>query len=338
VNNNKQMKWGIIGASNIAKSWMINAINAQPDAEVAAVYSSSSERAQQFALETGIPKFYGSLADFLKNEEIEAVYIGSRNDEHQGQAIEAARAGKHILCDKPLALSTEGAQAMLNAAAEAKVVLGTNHHLRSATIHRKMRELIKSGAIGTPLAARSFFAVLLPIESQGWRTKKSEAGGGVVMDITVHVADTLRYVLDDDVEEVVALTANQGMTATGLEDGVMGVMRFKKGLLAQFHDAFTIGDDVTGLQVHGTGGSLFAENNMLQAPNGRLFLQKNGTREEVQVGPLENHYELLVHAFINAVRGNGQPFATGNDGLKSLAVAKAVLESARLRLSIKVGV
>jgi 1,5-anhydro-D-fructose reductase (1,5-anhydro-D-mannitol-forming) len=329
MDKTKILKWGIVGASNIAKSWMINAINAQPDAKVVAVYSSSPERAKRYADETGIPKSYSSLDVFLGDEEIDAVYIGTRNDQHQSQTIAAAQRGKHVLCDKPLALSVEGAREMIRACADAGVVFATNHHLRSSTIQRKLRALIKDGIVGKPLAARSFFAVLLPEASRGWRTEISEAGAGVVLDITVHVADTLRFVLDDDVEEVVALTANQGVAAPGLEDGVMGVMRFRSGVLAQFHDSFAIGHDLTGLQIHGTEGSLFAEENMLQKPNGRIYLQKNGKREPVSVGITENHYEYLVHEFIDAVQGRGNPFATGEDGLKSVAIATAILESAR---------
>jgi len=334
MNETKTLKWGIIGASNIARSWMISAINAQPDAKVVAVYSSSAERAKHYAEETGIPKSYGSLDALLADEEIDAVYIGSRNDQHESQAIAAAKKGKHVLCDKPLALSVEGVRAMIKACADSKVVFATNHHLRSSTIQRKLRALIKAGIIGKPLAARSFFAVLLPEESRGWRTEIPKAGAGVVLDITVHVADSLRFVLDDDVEQVVALTANQGVCGPGLEDGVMGVMRFGNGVLAQFHDAFTIGHDLTGLQIHGTGGSLYAEENMLQKPNGRIYLQKDGKREEVPVGPIENHYEFLIHEFIEAVHGRGQPFATGEDGLKSVAIAAAILESARTKRAV----
>jgi 1,5-anhydro-D-fructose reductase (1,5-anhydro-D-mannitol-forming) len=334
MNESKIVKWGIVGASNIAKSWMINAINAQPDAKVGAVYSSSPERAKHFAAETGIPKFYSSLDAFLGDQEIDAVYIGTRNDQHEAQTIAAAAHGKHVLCDKPLALSVDGARKMIKACAEAKVIFATNHHLRSSTIQRKLRALIKDGAIGKPLAARSFFAVLLPEENRGWRTESAEAGAGVILDISVHIADTLRFVLDDDVEEVVAFSANQGVSAPSIEDGVMGVLRFRSGVLAQFHDAFTIGHDLTGLQIHGTKGSLFAEENLLQRPNGRIYLQKNGKKEEVSVGPIENHYEFLVHEFINAVHGRGHPFASGEDGMKSVAIATAILESSRTKRAV----
>ena len=101
-------------------------------------------------------------------------------------------------------------------------MLATNHHLRNAATHRKIRDLIRGGAIGSPLFARVFHAVHLPASLQGWRIDRPEAGGGVILDITVHDADTLRFVLDDEAEEVTALTASQGMGKQGLEDAVMG--------------------------------------------------------------------------------------------------------------------
>src|SRR5260370_25355180 len=199
---------------------------------------------------------------------------------------------------------------MIKACAGAKVILATNDDLRSSTIEGRRGALIKDGVVGKPLAARSFFAVLLPEEARGWRTENSEAGAGVVLDISVHVADTLRFVLDDDVQEIVAFTANQGVAAPSIEDGVMGVMRFRSGILAQFHDSFTVGHDLTGLQIHGTEGSLYAEENLLQRPNGRIYLQKDGKREEIPVGTIENHYEFLVHEFIEPVSCHAQTFPT----------------------------
>jgi 1,5-anhydro-D-fructose reductase (1,5-anhydro-D-mannitol-forming) len=218
---------------------------------------------------------------------------------------------------------------MLETCKQARVVLGTNHHLRNAVTHRTVRRLIKEGVIGKPLAARVFHAVYLPPRLQGWRLKNPEAGGGVILDITVHDADTLHFALDDDALEVVALSEQQGLAQGALEDAVMGVIRFRSGLLAQFHDAFTIRHTHTGFEVHGTEGSLFGEDVMTQEPQGRLFLRKGEKREELDLGPHENLYAHQVRHFNAAIRGQGPPFATAEDGLRSLAVALAVLESTK---------
>jgi 1,5-anhydro-D-fructose reductase (1,5-anhydro-D-mannitol-forming) len=251
-----ELRWALIGASDIAKTRMINAINSQPNSRVAAVFSSSADRASAYAEENRIPKAYSRLESLLDDPEIDVVYISTTNELHRDQALAAASAGKHILCEKPLALSLDDAHQMLNAAQAANVVFGTNHHLRNAVTHRTLRKLIKEGAIGKPLAARVFHAVYLPPRLQGWRLSRPEAGGGVILDITVHDADTLRFVLDSEVEDVIARSATQGLASSGMDDAVMGVMYFRNGVLAQFHDAFTVKHAPTGIEVHGTEGSL----------------------------------------------------------------------------------
>jgi 1,5-anhydro-D-fructose reductase (1,5-anhydro-D-mannitol-forming) len=241
-----------------------------------------------------------------------------------------------VMCEKPLALNLPDALEMLQACRAANVVLGTNHHLRNAVAHRTLRRLVQDGAIGRPLFARVFHAVYLPPHLQTWRLNNPEAGGGVVLDITVHDADTLRFVLDAEVLSTTAMVAQQGMAESGLADGVMGVMQFDNGVLAQFHDAFTVAHAPTGLEIHGTKGSLFAKNVMTQRPVGEIFLQRDGERERIGLDTPEDLYIHSVRHFNSAVRGEGLPFATGEDGVKSLAIALAVRESAQKGQQIKV--
>ena len=329
------LKWGVIGASTIGREWMVPAINAQPDSTVVALASSDPERGRRYADELGIPTVRSSLEELLADAAIDAVYISTTNEWHESQTLVAVAAGKHVLCEKPLALSLESAQRMVAAAAGAGVVMGTNHHLRNAATHRTIRELIRAGAIGQPLAARVFHAVHLPPHLRGWRIDRPDAGGGVILDITVHDADTLRFALGDEVTEVTAMTANQGMGRAGLEDAVMGVMRFRDGVVAQFHDAFTAPHAFTGFEVHGTEGSLYGREVMTQRPIGTVTIVRDGGEEAI---PLEheNLYERSVRCFNAAIRGEGEPAATGVDGVRSLAVALAVRESAQNGLTVQV--
>jgi 1,5-anhydro-D-fructose reductase (1,5-anhydro-D-mannitol-forming) len=319
--------WGLIGASNVARQFMISAINAQDDADVVGVFSKSQERGASFAAEHVLSRHYESLDALLADPDIHCVYISTTNEQHRDQTIAAARAGKHVLCEKPLALSLADAQEMVRACEQAAVVMATNHHLRNAGLHRKMRELVGQGAIGEVLVGRVFHAVYLPEFLQGWRIDNPGAGGGVILDITVHDADTVRFVLDDDPVEVTAMAATHGMGKGGLVDTVMGVMRMRSGALVQFHDAFTIKHMPTGFEVHGTEGSLVARNCMTQLPVGELTLRR-GTEETViddfDRGDL---YARSVRNFMSAVNGTGQPSATAADGLWSLATALAVAES-----------
>ncbi len=325
----EELRWALIGASDIAKTRMIKAINSQPNSRVAAVFSSNADRAKAYAAENKIPKAYDNLKALLDDPQIDVVYISTTNDLHRDQALAAAAAGKHILCEKPLALSVDDARQMLKAAQAANVVLGTNHHLRNAVTHRTLRKLVKEGAIGKPLAARVFHAVYLPPRLQGWRLSRPEAGGGVILDITVHDTDTLRFVLDSEVEDVIARSATQGLANSGMEDAVMGVMYFRDGVLAQFHDAFTVKHAPTGLEIHGTEGSLFAVNVMTQDPVGRVVLRRDSEETEIKLDPPEDLYVHSIRHFNQAVMTGTQPFATGTDGLRSLAVAVAALESSK---------
>jgi 1,5-anhydro-D-fructose reductase (1,5-anhydro-D-mannitol-forming) len=330
MRNERPLGWGLIGASDIARTRMIEAIRTQPNSNVVAVMSSQIARAQSYAAETNIPRIYDSLDKILSDPAVDVVYISTTNELHAQQTLAAARAGKHVLCEKPLALSLDDAREMVATCQTAGVVMATNHHLRNAATHRTLRRLIAEGVIGTPLAARVFHAVYLPPRLQSWRLSKPEAGAGVILDITVHDADTLRFVLDDEVVEVTALAAQQGLGTSEVEDAVMGVMRFRRGVLAQFHDAFTIKHALTGLEVHGTDGSLIGEHVMTQEPeNGRVFLRRDGAVEEIDVGERENLYVRAVRLFNQAVRGEGQPSATGKDGIRSLAIGLAAQESVR---------
>lgn len=170
------VRWGLIGASTIARQFMINAIRSQPDGEIVSVMSSSAERAAAYAKENGIAKGVASLKALLGSG-VDAVYISTTNELHLEQALAAAKAGKHVLCEKPLALNTDDARKIVAACKDAGVVLGTNHHLRNAGAHRAMRQAIAVGRIGKPVAARVFHSVYLPPHLQGWRIEKPEAGG-----------------------------------------------------------------------------------------------------------------------------------------------------------------
>jgi 1,5-anhydro-D-fructose reductase (1,5-anhydro-D-mannitol-forming) len=318
--------WGLIGASTIAREWVIGAIR-DAGGEVVSVMSSDAGRAQAYAAANGIPAHTDSLEEFLADPAVEAVYVSTTNELHREQTVAAARAGKHVLCEKPLALTLADARAMVEACREAGVVMATNHHLRNAGTHRAMRQAIRDGLIGRPLAARVFHAVYLPEHLQGWRIRKPAAGGGVVMDITVHDADTLRFVLDDEPADAVAAIQSAGMAEGGLEDGVMAVIRFRSGLIAQLHDAFTVKHAGTGFEVHGTEGSLIGRNVMTQRAIGDVIL-RNADGERALPVESENLYLRAVRNFHAAIRGEGEPSASGEDGIRSMALALAVLEAA----------
>jgi len=327
-------RWGLIGASTIAREWVIGAIRAT-GGEVSGVLSSSAERGRNYALENAIPKSVASLDEIISDPGIDAVYISTTNELHRDQAIAAARAGKHVLCEKPLALSLDDAHAMADAARRAGVVLATNHHLRNAASHRAMREAVAAGRVGRVLSARVFHAVFLPPHLQGWRLDRPDRGGGVILDITVHDADTLRFVLGEEPVEVVAISQEGGMGSHGLADSVMGVMRFRSGAIVQFHDSFTTKHAATGFEVHGTEGSLVGRDVMTQRAVGSVMLRTAAGEEQLPLSP-RNLYETALEAFHAAMSGKRRPAATAEDGIWSLATGLAVVEAARSGASVRI--
>jgi 1,5-anhydro-D-fructose reductase (1,5-anhydro-D-mannitol-forming) len=322
-----KLRWGLIGASTIAAEHMIDSFRAN-GGEVIAVMSANADRAAKYARQHGIRYATTSLADLLASDEIDAVYISTTNDLHRDQVFAAAGAGKHVLCEKPLALTLADARAMVAECRKRGVVMGTNHHLRNAATHRAMRSAVKEGHIGKPLFARVFHSVYLPAHLQGWRLDRPDAGGGVMLDITVHDADTLRFVLDDEPMSVIAIGSHGGMSRAGLEDGAMGVIRFSSGLLAQFHDGFATKYATTGFEVHGDSGSLIGRDCMTQAPKGDVLLRTASGEETLKLDH-EKLYARSIRLFQEAVHGRGAPSATGEDGIKSLSVALSALQAAR---------
>lgn len=328
------MIWALIGASTIASQYMIKALRAQPDGAVLWVISGTARRAAEFAAHHAIPHPGTNMADALADPRVDAVYISSTNEKHFAQAMAAIAAGKHVLCEKPLAMLVSDAAAMVTAAARAGVVFATNHHLRCSGSHQTLRDLIRAGRIGTVLSIRIHHAVHLPEALQGWRINAAAAGGGVVPDITVHDADVVRFLLGEDPMTVVAQAASSGM-GQGVEDSAMSIWTMPSGAMVSSHESFTHPFAGTGIEVHGTLGSLFARSVMTQKPVGQIELV---TATGSEIVPFPNHdlYTYGVARFCAAVAGTGTPAAEGWDGVKSLAVALAVRAAAASGIRITV--
>jgi 1,5-anhydro-D-fructose reductase (1,5-anhydro-D-mannitol-forming) len=320
------MNWGLIGASTIASEHVIGAIRSQGQT-VHAVLSTDRARGAEYSARHGIPTSTTSLDALLDDDAIDAVYISTTNEKHHSQAMAAIAAGRHVLCEKPLAMTLAEAAEMVRAAGEAGVVFATNHHLRNAGSHIAIRDLISTGRIGTVLSVRVFHAVHLPAHLRGWRINDAGAGGRVIPDIVVHDADTVRFYLAEDPREVVAKAATSGL-GQGVEDSVMSVWSMPSGVMVQTHESFTHAFAGSGIEVHGTEGSIVGRGIMTQRPVGEVVLvDANGHHE---VG-FDTHdlYGRALAMFAEAVEGSGRVAADGVDGVKSLAVALAVREAAR---------
>lgn len=320
------MKWGLVGASDIAETRMIEAMR-QLGHDVVGVMSSSSERGADFAERAKLERSTTSL-DELLSWDIDAVYISTTNELHAPQAIQAARAGKHILCEKPLAMSAAEAKEMISEAESHSVVLATNHHLRCATTHEAIRDLIASGQLGTIYSIQVNHAVSLPERLRGWRLSDPAKGAGVVLDITVHNLDLVRYLLGEELVSVVAANSNRGFSMPGAPDESLCIFTSESGVLVSTHESFNIPYSETSVEVFGSKASVVAKNVMSQDPVGDVTLRNAEGVSAVDTGPGENLYVRLLRRFDQAVNEGGSPASSGFDGLMSMAGAIAALTSA----------
>ena len=321
---------GLIGASNIAMTRMLPAF-AAVGVGVRGLYDNEPRRFGYWT-DSGVADHTTDL-DQLLGSDIDAVYISTRNDQHAREAVAAANAGKHILVEKPMALTVADARAMIDAAQRNGVVLAVNHHLVGSPLHVTARQLVADGRIGTHISARVNHAVTLPVHLRGWRLG-GLPGAGVVMDITVHDASVLNPLFATPPVEVFAMAATQAVWNTAdVADSVMTLIRYAPGPsgkegLAFAHDSFTVAAPKTYLEVIGDHGAIIVRDAMNQDTAGTVEIHTADAVERVEVDCTPDLYEIIVHAFLAATTGKGTPTATGEDGLLALQVALASERSA----------
>ncbi|GAF42183.1 MULTISPECIES: Gfo/Idh/MocA family protein [Rhodococcus] len=316
------MRWAILGASNIAATRVIPALR-ECGQTAAVVLSGDAARAEDYRRTHDIEAATGDLHDAVGGN-VQAAYISSTNDKHFDHAMAAIDAGLHVLCEKPLSFDVTQAQKMVDAAAAAGVVFATNHHLRNHPVHRAARKMLAEGAIGDILSVRVSNAILLRQALRGWRL--DGVGGGVALDLAVHDLDTLRFVTGMEPTTVTAVGVCQGLSE-GPADAVMTSGVLGSSTLFSLHDAYTVPGAVTGFEIHGTTGTLVAGDCMRPDPTGTLRIVADGQDTTVPLEPVDNLYAPGIRAFVDAVNGDGEPVATGHDGLRSVTAALAVLQS-----------
>ena len=196
--------WGILGAGKIAESQMAPAIAAVPGHELVAVSRRSLDAAQEFADRHGAQRAYASAEELLDDDQVNAVYVATPPHLHARETVLAAEAGKHVLCEKPMALTTAEAREMIEACRVNGVVLTICHYQRFNARHQRIRSLVEGGAIGQVTAARINFSDRFPPQPGVWHHNPEISGGGPVMDLGIHCIDLLRY-LCGPAESVAAL-------------------------------------------------------------------------------------------------------------------------------------
>jgi xylose dehydrogenase (NAD/NADP) len=322
--DSSRIRWGVISTANIGR-WAVNpAIQASRNGKLVAVASRDEARAQAFAAAHGIPVAYGSYQALLEDPAIDAVYIPLPNSLHREWAIRAAEHGKHILCEKPLAMTAAEAEEM-GAAAEASGI-----RLMEAFMYRfhprteLAVRLVRDGQVGEVRMVRSAFTFRLTRPDN--IRLKPELGGGALMDVGCYCVNISRTIAGTEPVEVHA-TARWGRT--GVDEQLAGTLRFPDGSLAQFDCALTL-ERREWYEVAGTEGSLGVADAFLPG-NDTVSIEERRGRGETVRHPVDgaDEYRLMVEHFADCVLQNQAPRYPVSEAAANLRVIEALYHSAR---------
>lgn len=322
------VNWGIVGTGNHADTAMAPAINGTEGARLLGVVSRDPSRADDFCRRHGASRAWTRYADLLADPEIDAVLITTPNALHADQVVAAASAGKHVLCDKPLALSSEDALRAVRACQTSGVRLGINFQMRHAGWARQARDLIRSGAIGRVLIVQAEQAPGRAGGLRGWRADPSLAGLGSVNNIAVHLYDLIRFITGSEVAEVSAMldTGSSGR----LETLAMTLFRLENGSLVYVNGNQVSMHPQNDVDVYGSSGRIRATNLSRHLLDGELQIvtedEEWSTRETTG-----DVFQRVIADFCQAVTEGREPLAGGGDGLRSVQLTEAIARSARER-------
>ncbi len=329
----QQLGWGVIGIGNIVQGTIAPAMVAEPECDLVAAVSRDQGRADDFAAKFGARYAYTDYEEMLANPEVEAVFIATPNAQHAGQVVAAARAGRQVLCDKPLAINVPDAAGALRACNQAGVKLGVNFHYRHLPWVQDVTRMIGEGLIG------EVKVVHLEVGSgtrnyDNWRADPEMAGLGSVHNVGVHGLDLLRVILDSEPIEVMAMF-DHAPGSGSVEMLALVTLRFENGALVYANLNETIANPQNDIAVYGSQGRIVGTAFTRSRSDGELaVLTDDG--ETVTDYRAPDAHRLSVAAFTHAVLGGSQPNASGLDGLRSAQVCEAIGRSATERRFVEV--
>ena len=285
----KQINWGILSTARIGERALIPAIKESKNGRVQVVASRSMENAAAFAASQGIPAAYGSYEELLQDEDIQAIYIPLPNSLHKEWAIKAAEHGKHILCEKPLALTALECFEMEQAARANNVLLMEAFMYRFHPAFLKLKELISDGVIGKTRYMHAIFTFVLQ-DPENIRFD-AQLGGGGLMDVGCYCVNIIRSLMGCEPLKVQALAE---MSKSGVDQHLVGTLLFEDETMAQFDSGF-INDLRQHFYASGTKGSLEVQNIFLPGPNDVLIKESHAAEPEKLHRVAEvNEYKLMV--------------------------------------------
>lgn len=318
----RQLRWGILGTARINRR-VIPAIRLAPRSTLAAVASRTRARAESYAREWEIPAAVEGYQALLDNPAIDAVYIPLPNSEHVPWTLAAIAAGKHVLCEKPMALDPADVDRIYAAASARRVVVEEGFMYRHEPLTAKVLELVQGGALGTVRAIVSGFTFTLADAAD---TRLDPAlGGGSLWDVGCYPVTYARLLAGRDPKMVFG---SAHWHASGVDEEFMGMLRFPGGTTATIYSGFRAALR-TWLEVIGTDGALTVPNPFKPGPQEVLSLERGGRVEAIAVAGSPQLFVRQIAHFEQSVLDGAPSVVTLADSRFAAATLSALLDSAR---------
>ncbi|NOZ19958.1 MAG: Gfo/Idh/MocA family oxidoreductase [Planctomycetes bacterium] len=346
-----KLRWGVIGAGGIADRRTIpEGIMPAKNAKLVAVMDADRKRTDEVAAKYGKVKAYYDSSDLLADKEVDALYVAIPTYMHCPAVLKAAKAGKHVLCEKPMAMNVAEARRMIAACKKAKVKLGLGYMMRFHPHHVALKAMVEQKKLGKLVMGRGELTCWYPKIKGAWRQDPKRGGGGSFVDMASHCVDVLEMFFGK-VKRVTAFT-NSVVQKYPVEDTAIATLEFRSGALGMVDALFNVPDEagVCALEVYGTLGSVVASGTIGQSSAGdmtaRLIDKPKGyAAAQTRAGAVKtfkvkpkprNIYRAQIEEFSKAVLENKRPPVPGEDGLWNLKVCLAAYKSAKTGKAVSV--
>ena len=317
----RTLNWGLIGAGDIARKRIAPALRDLPNCNFVAVSRARAELAEEFAREFGARKWFARWEDLLADDETQAVYLATPVYLHAEQTVKAAEAGKHVLCEKPMALSVAECSEMIAACKANGVRLGVAYYRHFYPLIDRVKEIIASGEIGkVSVAQMNAFEFFNPPvgHPRYWLLEKTKSGGGPMMDFGCHRLEVLENIFGSP-ECLKSLVSNE-VFEREVEDTASVLMQFANGVCANLTVTHTAFEPQDTLDIFGTHGSIH-----IPVLNGAEMRVKTAAGERTETHPpAANIHAPLIEDFTDAVLNDREPAVTGRTGRRIALLEDAI--------------
>ncbi len=314
------IRWGILGCGDVARRRVAAAIQQNPDSVLQAACRRNQQKLQQFCDDFQIPDSYTDSQQLLDATNIDAVYVATPVYLHEPQTLQAAQQGKHVLVEKPMAMSVRECESMIEVCQQNQVKLGVAYYRRFYPVIARIGEILASGEVGQPLSVTAVTATpfnFQPGDDGYWRVLKEEGGGGALMDIGSHRIDLFQHLLGP-ICEVAGFTST--LAADYQADNCTTLtMRFTNGVHAVLQCYFGAIIDPDEFTILGTNGRL----TVAPLNEGKLIVELADGRREELLPPHDNFNDPLIDDFIAAIAEAREPLISGAAGCGTNQVIEA---------------